>query len=399
MILSCEFTHGQSLNDYLQLAAENNPGLKVKYAEFEASLQRVAQVTSLEDPRLSFGYFVSPVETRVGPQSAKISLSQMFPWFGTLKAKGEIAALNAEVKYQEFLNTKNALFRDVKSAWYLIHEVNTLLSLQASNRDILNTYKKLATTSFKNGKGSMVDVLRVDLMIDNVDVEINLLKDKKKPLIVAFNRLLNRSDTSSVWIEDPIVTTEVIDLYRKDSLLIANPKLIALDLELQSAQSQEELARKLGSPSLGLGLDYVFVTKGNTTVVDNGKDVVMPMISASVPIFRQKYKAAVAEAQFNQEAIRSQRSSYENTLYAVYEATWYEFTTAKQMIALYQSQISKSNQVITLLLASYSNTGNEFEEVLRTQQEILKYQIAETTAITKYHTALAKIDYLTSKSE
>ena len=86
-------------------------------------------------------------------------------------------------------------------------------------------------------------------------------------------------------------------------------------------------------------------------------------------------------------------------MYAVYEATWYEFTTAKQMIALNQSQISKSNQVITLLLASYSNTGNEFEEVLRTQQEILKYQIAETIALTKYHTALAEIDYLTSKSE
>ena len=65
----------------------------------------------------------------------------MFPWFGTLRTKGEIATFNAEVKYQEFLNTKNTLFHDVKAAWYPIHEVNTLLSLHSSNRDILSSYK------------------------------------------------------------------------------------------------------------------------------------------------------------------------------------------------------------------------------------------------------------------
>ena len=73
-------TNAQSLDDYFKLAAENNPGLQAKYKSFEAAMQKVTQVSSLPDPNLSFGYFVSPVETRVGPQRARFSLTQMFPW-------------------------------------------------------------------------------------------------------------------------------------------------------------------------------------------------------------------------------------------------------------------------------------------------------------------------------
>ena len=89
-------TQAQHLESYLEYAATNNPGLKAKYAEFEASMQRIEQVNTLNNPTFSFGYFISPVETRVGPQRMKFSLSQMFPWFGTLDAKEDIASKLAE---------------------------------------------------------------------------------------------------------------------------------------------------------------------------------------------------------------------------------------------------------------------------------------------------------------
>ena len=79
--------------------------------------------------------------------------------------------------------------------------------------------------------------------------------------------------------------------------------------------------------------------------------------------------------------------------------TWYELDRANQLIDLYHAQITKTEQAITLLLTAYSNSGKDFEEVLRMQQELLKYQMAETIALKEYFTALAKLDYLTAKSE
>ena len=110
IILGVTAGQAQTLDDYFRNAAENNPGLQAKYKEFEAALQKVPQVSTLPDPTFSFGYFISPVETRVGPQQAKFSLTQMFPWFGTLKAQGNAAALMAEAKYQSFLDARKQLF-------------------------------------------------------------------------------------------------------------------------------------------------------------------------------------------------------------------------------------------------------------------------------------------------
>lgn len=392
--------NAQSLAEYLKVAAENNPLLKAKYAEFEAALQKVAQVNSLPDPTFSLGYFISPVETRVGPQQAKLGLTQMFPWFGTLKTAGNIQALQAEVKYQEFLNAKNELYMQVKSAWYPIYEVNQKIRLQKENSDILSSYKQLATTGFKNDKGSMVDVIRVDIMIENTDTEIKLLKDILQPLYVQFNKLLNRPDSMLIQVEQELDLIQVPLDYRKDSLLANHPLLHSLDLKMQSAQEAETLSKKQGMPKFGVGLDYVFVGERTDMVVpDNGKNVIMPMVSMSIPIYRGKYKAATKEVQFNQEAIANYKTNAENTLVSNYEMAWYELDKARQLIELYNTQVSKTKQAISLLETAYSNSGKDFEEILRMQQELIKYQIAAATETKAFYVALAKLDYLTSKTE
>ncbi|MEZ4773790.1 MAG: TolC family protein [Bacteroidia bacterium] len=400
LLLSGLRINAQTLEESLKIASENNPLLKAKFAEFEAALQKVAQVNSLPDPSFSFGYFISPVETRVGPQQAKLGLTQMFPWFGTLKTAGNVQALQAEAKYQEFQNAKNELYMQVKSAWYPIYEVNQKIRLQEENRVILSSYKQLATTGFKNDKGSMVDVIRVDIMIENTDTEIKLLQDQLQPFYVQFNKLLNRPDSILIQVEQDLTLIEIPLNYRKDSLVANHPLLQSLDLKMKSAQEAEELSKKQGFPKLGVGLDYVFVgDRTDMAVPDNGKNVIMPMISMSIPIYRRKYNAATKEAQFKQEAIANYKTNTENTLVSNYEMAWFELEKARQLVELYKAQTLKTNQAILLLETAYSNSGKDFEEILRMQQELLKYQIATATATKVFYVALAKLDYLTSKTE
>lgn len=390
----------QSLEEYLKIAAENNPQLKANYAEFEAALQKVAQANSLPDPTLSFGYFISPVETRVGPQQAKIGLIQMLPWFGTLKAAGNIFQLQAEAKYQDFLNTKNELFMQVKSTWYELYEIKRMVLIHEEHKKLHHIHQRLVLATYKNGIGSMTDVIRVDIVLDDIHTEIRLLERQLKPLKVHFNKLLNRVDTLEVLVGDSLSIAIIPENYRKDSLLANHPILKSYDLKYESAQQAEKLAKKQGLPKFGVGLDYVFVEKRTDMVVsDNGKDVFMPTVSMSIPLFRGKYNAAIKEAKYTQEAINYHKEAFANNLISGYELAWYELEKSRELIQLYASQIKKTNQAITLLMRAYSNSGKDFEEVLRMQQKLLKYQMAEATAIKTYYTALAKIDYLTAKTE
>ena len=85
--------NGQKLEEYLLIASKNNSEIKAAYTEFEIAMQKSPQVKSLPDPTLTLSAFGRMVETRVGAQEARFSIMQMFPWFGTLAAKENVAML------------------------------------------------------------------------------------------------------------------------------------------------------------------------------------------------------------------------------------------------------------------------------------------------------------------
>lgn len=388
-------TNAQSLETYFRIAAENNPGLQAKYKGFEAALQRVPQVSSLPDPTFSFGYFISPVETRLGPQEAKFSLSQMFPWFGTLKAKEDAAALTAEAKFQEFVDARNQLYYKVAAAYYPLYKLNEWKQIEKENIDILKSYKEIATRNFENGKGAMVDVLRVDIMLKDASTNLNILNKEEKPLLTTFNKLLNRSEEEKVTIEINEQTDSLPTYIKKDSLMAQHPMLKRLELMRQSSEAAEIAARKSGYPKLGLGLDYVAVgERTDMQVADSGQDVIMPMVSVTIPIFRKKYNAAVKEAQLKQESLALQKDEFTNNLVSRYEQVWFDITKQEQLINLYTQQIEETSQALKLLTTAYSNSGKEFEEVLRMQQQLLKYEKKKAAALSQYKTAVARMDYV-----
>ncbi len=390
--------YAQTPDEYFRIAAGNNPGLQAKYKAYEAAIQKVSQLSSLPDPIFSFGYFVSNVETRVGPQRAKFSLTQMFPWFGTLSAQGDAAALAAEAELQAFIDASNKLYYQVAAAYYPLYEFERWRDIERENIRILEMYKNMATKKFENGAGNLVDVLRVDMTLKEAQTNLKILNEKQKPLLTAFNKILNRTEDTPVQIADTLKA----DMFRvtalKDSMLANNPLLRELDLKYQSAQAAERAAVKQGLPKFGLGIDYVMVDeRTDMNIADNGKDVIMPMISVSIPIFRSKYRAAREEALLMQQGYRLRQEDLRNRLISDYETLWFEISKQRDLIALYDNQIKTSRQALNLLFSAYDNAGKAFEEVLRMEQQLLKYQKLKATALAQFHIVVEKMYYLTAK--
>ncbi|MCF8224791.1 MAG: TolC family protein [Bacteroidales bacterium] len=391
-------SQAQTLEEYFEIAAGNNPGLKAKYMEYEIAMEKIPQVSSLQDPSFSFGYFISPVETRVGPQRAKFSLSQMFPWFGTLKARGDAVALMAEAKFQSFIDERNRLYYRVAASYYPIYELEKVIAIEKENLEILDSYQTIARSKFRNDNSPMVDVLRVEILREDASTNLEILEKKRKPLVTTFNKVLNREPGETVAIVDTAGLPPLPENYRRDSLLTGHPALNALDLKVRSSEAAEVAARKQGLPKIGAGLDYVIVGEGPLAAADNGKDVLMPMISFSIPIFREKYRSAVREAELNLEMYALQKKEVSNTLESEYEMALFELEQQQELLALYHRQVQTSEQSLNLLFTAYGNSGKDFEEVLRMQQQLLKYEKMAAAAEAKTGIALARIHYLTAKT-
>lgn len=398
LLFSCLGLQAQTLEDYFKIASDNNPDLLSQYKEFEAALEKVPQVSTLPDPSISFGYFISPVETRVGPQNARFSLTQMFPWFGTLKAQGNAATLMAEARYQSFLDAKNKLYFEISTAYFPLYELREWMKIEEGNIAILESYKAISNSKFKNGNGTLVDVLRVDIMLKEAVTNLGILNKKEMPLLASFNKLLNRNEIEPVIIADTIEIDPLSLGNSKDSLVVDHPLLNSLELKIKASEASEYAAIKQGLPRFGLGLDYVMVgERTDMALPDNGKDVLMPMVTVSLPIFRGKYKAAVKESQLMQESYSLQKTETTNSLNSNYEMALFDIRQQTDLISLFDQQISESEQVLNLLFTSYGNSGKDFEEVLRMQQQLLKYDRLKITALSQYRIAQAKLNYITAK--
>ena len=145
------FAQTDSLFNYLEIAAKNNPTVLQRYAEYQAALQKVPQVGSLPDPEASLGVFLKPMELVGGNQVADISLMQMFPWFGVLKfAKDEMSQM-AKAKYETFRDAKLQVFYDVQRTWYELNKIKQNIRVSEKNIALLRTIERLAVVRFTAG--------------------------------------------------------------------------------------------------------------------------------------------------------------------------------------------------------------------------------------------------------
>ncbi len=397
-LLSFQATAQEKLEDYLQMAAKNNPGVQAAYAQFEAALQKSPQVATLPDPTLTVSAFGTRMETIMGAQEARFTLMQMFPWFGTLGARKDVANLMAEAQFRNYLDVRNKLFFEVKSAYAQLYEVEKTIELQRENLAILDSYKDLTLSRFSSGSGQMADVVRIDIQKDGALIAIEVLQNQLKPLHVDFNLMLNRNIEAPIQIADTLVFSPLSTEITPD--LQEHPAVQQFESQKRAYEAQQELAKKEGMPMLGLGLDYTVMSKTPMGMSEmNGQNAIMPMLSVSLPIFRKKYKAMRKEAELMTTALEFQGQQQENDLLSEYAMTQFELKKSGMLIDLYTRQIESSDQARSLLVSSYGSATGNFDEVLRMNQDVIMLKTQRLNAIKNGVTAQAKMDYLSSKTE
>ncbi len=388
----------EDLDGYLKVAAENNPGLKAQFNDYMAAMEKVPQVGALPDPSITFGYFIRPVETRVGPQRANFNLMQSFPWFGLLEAKEDVATEMAKAKYEEFENTKSNLFFEVKTAYYNYYFIEKAIKITEENMEILNIFKRLSLVKIETGNASVVDELRVELELNDLENQLALFKDTKYVLQVKFNNLLNTDDQAPIAVPDTLWQDELPEgqLNMLEEIYASNHQLKVIEHKLNAFVNQEVVAKKDGLPKFNLGLSYTIVDENPmSTAVDNGNDAfVFPLVGVSIPLYRKKYKAMVEEAKYLQEGELLRREDKKNSLTTIYENTSKDFNDGDRRIALNKRQAEIAKKVLDILITSYSTDARDFEEVLRIERQLLQYELAYQKALTDKSAAVAFIQYL-----
>ncbi len=440
-----------SLSFYLTLAAKNNPTVLQKFSEYQAALQKVPQVGSLPDPEFNMGVFLSPMELLSGNQIADLRLMQMFPWFGTLRAAKDEMSLMANAKYESFRDAKLQVFYEVQSAWFDLFKVQQNILISDKNIEILKTIERIAMVKFRtapygnsvspspgssgssstpsdatsgsqgmggsmggnagntatiasnqmsqtNSMGSsesgssLADLYRIQIEVGDLENNIALLKNQQNTLVAQFNSYLNRSAISPVSLPDTLLvdSLEIPLLAVSDSMLMNNPMLGMLQYEQQSLDARKKMVTKMGYPMIGLGVNYSVINKNEmSTSAMNGKDMIMPMVTLTLPIYRKKYRAMQTEADLLKTATSQNYTSSANSLKTEFYQAVQLYQDAQRRVKLYGNQSLLAGKSLDIMMKSFTVSGSVLTDILRIQQQTLDYNYKQVEAIADYNTAIA----------
>ncbi len=388
-------SNAQELASYIQEAERNNPEIQAFELRYNIAEEKVNEVNTLPDTQVSAGYFVSEPETRTGAQRARFSVKQMLPWFGTITARENYASSMAETQYVDIAIAKRKLALAVSQSYYKLYAIRAKQRVLDENIELLETYERLALTSVEVGKASAVDVLRLQIRQNELVQQKEVLEQDYLAEQVKFNNLLNRDEDITVSVVEDMFIPDEDELILSENLQL-NPELIKYDKLYESVEQSELLNQKESAPSIGFGLDYVPVSeRPDLSFSDNGKDIVMPMVTLSIPIFNNRYKSVTKQNELKQLQIQSQKADRLNKLETLLADAQYNRETTRIKFDIQSDNLKQANDAEEILIKNYETGTIDFNDVLDVQELQLKFQINLIESIKGYYIQYALINYLT----
>jgi outer membrane protein TolC len=384
----------QQLQSFMQEAELNSPEIQAYNLRHNIAEEKVNAADWIPNTEFSAGYFVSEPETRTGAQRARFSARQMLPWFGTITARENYAISMADAEYVEIVIAKRKLMLSVSQSYYRLYTIKSELKVLDENIELLKTYEQLALTSVEVGKASAVDVLRLQIRQNELQQQREVLHEGYVGEQTIFNNLLNRDGTTAVVIlEDLELPSE--DIVYIENELRLNPELLKYDKLYESVAQSELLNQAERNPMIGFGLDYVPVSeRPDLNFSDNGKDIIMPMVSVTIPIFNKKYASESKQNELRQLEIAAQKDNRLNILESVYAQAISQRNQARIKYNTQKKNLNQANDAEEILIKNYETGTIDFNDVLDIQELQLKFQMNQISSLTSYYAQSAVVYYL-----
>jgi len=333
------------LESYEQYAIKQNPSIQAAYHNWKASRDRVKISTRIPNPTISLGYFLTPVETAVGPQEYKISFSQPIPWLKKLSVKKNIQSLQAGIEYQKLRALIYELRTNLHNTYYDYYFLQQSISITENQLELVKQWENLVQTSYKTASRSYTDLIQVQIERIKLEEELRSLKTRQSPLISTFQSLLNADTLTHIHLPESLTVTPVlVSREYLDSIIVTQNPLVQQLREQKSMASANLQQSKLGYyPDFGLGFDWILTgekyTSGDSPVKDSGKDPLALMVSINVPLWIKKQRHEVSAARNLDKKSALEYQNLSNNLNAELTRVLYELDDSYKKAVRYQTDL------------------------------------------------------------
>lgn len=398
LVFRFEPLNAQSLDSLLQLVVENNTQLKSIELEYQSVLEKKNQANQLPNPQLGIGVPALRPETRLGPQMIMVSASQMFPWFGTLKSKEEVVISMSKAKYEQLSIVKLDLFYQVKTAYYQLCFLEQKQSILRDNIKLYESLEAISLANVESGQATLADVLRVQTKLQSLRQQLLMIENQKLVFESNINELTKQPASTKIELVDSLVLPVLeYDLASfKNKIENNHPLITQVNYQIEQSNNAITVNSNMNKPTFGLGLDYSMVgQRTDANPINNGRDILVPKVMLSIPIYRKSYQAKIEEEKLIQQSLEVKKETITDKMISLLINYKADYDNGLLENSLYQNQSSTMQMAYDVLLSEYSSSGKGFEELLMVQNQLLDFDLGIYQAELKANIAQANIERIT----
>lgn len=377
-------TANSTLGEFLTYALLNQPKVEAAYFDWLASVERITVQRSLPDPQLSFQMDIQDVVTSLMP-----GLMVSFPGVGKLRAAGAVAAAASQSGYFAFKAASLESAYDVKRTYYRLYFLEEKIRINRKDLGLLQELERLARARNEVGKATLQDVLQAQIEQERLHNEILNLDDSRAPLLAKWKAALGIEPSDPTPPVPARFESTPLDVAADEWLeqaLTENTRLKAMAADVHAAEAAIRLAYKARTPDTSVG----FMADAKMSPV-----LYRPWGTISIPLWRDKLAAQVAEAQANKRAGEARLTAGQIGLAVdVAERAFVYRETTRSLNVLEKALLPKQRQSVELARSAYLAGQVDFLNLTEAEQTLLRFNLDEVDARTQRELSLAELSLI-----
>ena len=388
-----------ALASYVAFALEHSPEARASFEHWQASTLAIAKTRRLPAPSISFGAFIRRVETRVGAQRFKLSLSQTFPWPSKLTASADAAAARSLAARSRFRATMLLVRVRVASAYWRLWLIEQEHRLKSEHDTVLEALSAAVRGRLAANAATLADLNQIDLDIArHHDHRGAHHQASRKASAVLLAVLGVRNDGGKLTaVDQPLTSLPAAPDADLRKLARAHPQIETHGHLAQSAAQLAIAERAERRPRFRVGLDYIETAEAEMDdVPGSGKDPVIVSVGLSIPLWAGSYNDAEQAAKASARAFEATREAAERQAEAALEAALAQVRDAHRRIALFnQTLVPKAGSTLQAVLGSYQSGRATVAAVILAQRDLLELQLELARARAEHAIAWAQLEFVT----
>lgn len=373
-------------------AAEHNPAIRAALKAWEAAQKSIVINRSYENPMIEYmPDTYNMAETRAGSQTGGGGFSQSIPFPGKLTLRGRVAAQEAEAAHENLRAVIQETERRVWMSYASYYLADRSLEVNDETTQLARQFETIAEAKYKVGKVPEQDVIQSQVEISQLAVQ---RVDLVKALNMAagdLNTLLDRDPRAALGKPGELAARPVSAALEHlvEQSRTARPELRAEQHLVKARETSVTLAKMGYLPDFSIGGQYIGIANnGVPGFIKDGHDIWAATFGLSVPIWVDRVKAQVdqADAQFLQE--KSTRRNVEDTVADEVQGAYERLMAAARNEAIYRTTLMPQTAERVLAAQAGYQTGivdfltlidslTSYEDVrMRHYETIEQYQIA-----------------------